>query len=111
MCIRDRAWGYSGFQIVNLFSYISPDFKKLKAVNDPIGPLNAWFLRAALENNLDTILMWGNQGNHLGRAQEVIDLLPNAYCFQQNKSGMPQHPLYLPLEQSLQLFNVGLIQC
>jgi hypothetical protein len=103
-CTRARnyaeRWGFGGVLITNIFGWRSTDPLALKAVEDPVGRGNdRAILKAAREAKL-VVCAWGNHGDHLQRAAEVIALLKNdgiaLHGLRLNGSGHPAHPLYLP---------------
>lgn len=94
-----QAWGYACFKVVNLFAYRTPHPSNLQEVADPIGPENDRYLVQAAASADKVILAWGNRGNLMNRAQDILILLdaycPKVYCLAQNHSGQPRHPLYI----------------
>lgn len=90
-----QSWGYGGVCMANLFAYRATKPANLLAAKDPIGSKNdEWLLNLANDADL-VVAAWGNLGMHLGRAREVMNMLPNLHCLKINKSGEPAHPLYL----------------
>lgn len=91
-------WGYGGYMVGNLFSYVSTDPKTLVKTSDPIGEENDHYLRLLhMENDL-TIVAWGTMGRLRDRGIKVTWMLqeikPVAYLGL-TKDGAPRHPLYL----------------
>ena len=75
-CIRfAQDWGYGGLMVGNLFAYRSPYPRKLKTVDDPIGPENDLYLAAMLSEADKVIAAWGNGDNLQGRDAVVLSLL------------------------------------
>ena len=89
------SWGYGGVYMANLFAYRATKPANLLSAQDPIGADNNKWLRELSRNAELVVAAWGNLGTHLGRAQEVVQLLPNLHCLKINKSSEPAHPLYL----------------
>lgn len=90
-----QLWEYGGVCIANLFAYRATKPTDLFTTQDPLGAdNNEWLIKLANEAGL-IVAAWGNMGAHLGRAQQVLPLLPNLHCLKINKSGEPAHPLYL----------------
>lgn len=87
-------WGYGGFQIVNLFAYRSTDPNGLKEVEDPIGPENDRFIKAA--TGLDAALIiaaWGEDGSKTHRSTDVLEMIDRGMdCLGYTKYGHPRHP-------------------
>jgi len=96
-------WGYGGFTIVNLFSWCTPYPAELRVQRDPIGPgTNRAILRTARRSE-DIVLMWGNNGQHLERAEQVLELLRpfSLRCIGQTVTGAPRHLLYARRDAAL----------
>ena len=95
-CIRySKDWGYGGYIMGNIFGYRTTNPKKLKTINDPIGPDNNYWLKKLHKEASLTIGAWGNHGKLLNRSDKIIDLIDNLYCLRITKEGQPSHPLYL----------------
>jgi hypothetical protein len=103
-CTRARVyaerWGFGALIVTNVFGWRATDPEAMKAVRDPVGRGNdRAILRAARESAL-VVCAWGNHGAHLGRSQNVVELLEKAglelHALRVNGSGEPAHPLYLP---------------
>ena len=89
-----KLWGYGGLYIGNLFAFRATEPKDMLAATNPIGDNNdKWLLKLSSEAAL-VVAAWGNAGKHMGRSQQVRQLIPNLYCLKINKSGEPAHPLY-----------------
>lgn len=88
-----KSWGFGGIYMVNLFAFRAKEPSDMKAVDDPIGPENDYWLRKLSCAGL-AVAGWGNDGAYRGRSKEVRELIPELYCLKQNKSGEPVHPLY-----------------
>lgn len=104
-CTRARryaeAWGYGALIVTNLFGWRATDPGDMKAVRDPVGRGNDRAILEAARGAALVVCAWGNHGEHLGRAAEVLELLLSAnlrlHCLKLNAaSGHPAHPLYLP---------------
>jgi hypothetical protein len=95
-----QAWGYGGFEIVNLFALRSTDPAALRGHADPVGPENdAALLDAAIDCNL-LICGWGVHGTLLDRARLTEQLLGGVdlHALRLTQAGAPGHPLYLPAD-------------
>ena len=101
-CIKYAGrWGYQSLQVANLFGWRATDPKELKAVDDPVGPDNDTHIARAMADAQLVICAWGNHGAYLHRSRTVRAysiLVRNGplHYLKMNKSGEPQHPLYLP---------------
>jgi hypothetical protein len=112
--------GYGAFEVVNIFALRSTDPNGLYRHNFPIGErekpqihpdgeANNTAICNALAAAQAVICGWGEHGAHLGRGQEVLRLLraevqmrlrsglsaASINALKINKSGEPQHPLYI----------------
>lgn len=90
-----QSWGYGGLCMANLFAFRSTNPAGMIATSNPVGAENnEWLTKLAKDAGV-VVAAWGNDGSHLSRSLEVIQLLPNLHCLKMNKSGEPAHPLYL----------------
>lgn len=104
------AWGYDGYDVVNLFAFITPYpadmFAAARAGVDIIGPDNNEHLRRAAayakSRREPIIAAWG-AGAPLDRVREVAALphMDELRCLGTTASGMPKHPLYLRADTPL----------
>ena len=90
-----QKWGFGGFNIVNLFAYISTEKSVLKRVDDPIGTHNDSYILSASKSSDMVIAAWGNDGKLLKRSKEVRAIIPLLHCLKINVTREPQHPLYV----------------
>lgn len=101
---RAVTWGYGRLEIVNLFPFRATDPDDMKAADDPIGPRGKadGAILDAMSASVVTICGWGNHGDHLDRANQVVGVIRTEGMFNRlralkmNDSGHPAHPLYLP---------------
>jgi hypothetical protein len=89
-----KSWGYGGFYMLNLFTYITAYPEELKKCGDPVG-LSDYYLLEYAKKSEKIIFAWGNFKEAKKRAKEVEKLFPDAYCLVKNKDGSPRHPLYI----------------
>lgn len=100
-----QRWGHGGMCMTNLFAFVATDPAEMKMAESPVEETpgrNDAAIRRALDASALVVVMWGNHGSHLGRA-DAVRALVRAYaphtplmCFGENASGEPTHPLYLP---------------
>jgi len=102
-----KAWGCGAIKVLNLFALRATKPKELYSSDDPIGPLNDWWLEKANEcerNHIEPkhfVCAWGNHGGYLNRAERVCrnwanrNAPVNTSALKINKSGQPGHPLFL----------------
>lgn len=106
-----KQWGYGKVIVTNIFAYRATDPKDMKACAEPVGAENDDYIeKAALESDL-IVCAWGNHGEYLNRSKQVLDRLLNLpvdnialWCLNVNKSGQPQHPLYVSLKTQLKCY-------
>jgi len=100
-------WGYGGFEIMNLFAYRTPDPSHLKKADHPVGKRNDSYIRRAVSQDNDLILMWGNHGNYLERDNAVCRLIgdKSCWCAGVTATGAPKHFLYLRGDTRLQPYE------
>ncbi len=91
--------GCGGVEIVNIFAYRSTDPEAMKQHPEPIGQDNDRHILEAASTAMMVVCGWGNHGQHLGRGQQVLDMLVKAgvevHCLKINSDGFPAHPLYI----------------
>lgn len=90
-----KAWGYKGLFMTNIFGYRATDPNDMKAIAEPIGQDNNYWLSEIAKEAGIVVAAWGTHGSHNGRGDEVIELIPNLHCLAVTKHGFPAHPLYL----------------
>jgi len=93
-------WGYGGISVYNLFAFRATKPADMMKARDPVGPDNDDWIINGLNTSDLVVCAWGPKGIHLGREQQVLDLLwlhhDNVTCLKVTKGGHPSHPLYLP---------------
>ncbi len=118
-------WNYKNIYIINLFSLISKSPIHLSKSNDPIGENNDLITLKSLEfwrenRNCDLWLGWGDKGQINGRDRKVLKLIKNfsnlkskennhskrVLCLGLSKKGNPLHPLYMPNQSFLRIFDL-----
>lgn len=84
--------GYGGIYMLNLFTYISTDPKKLNVYEGNLPESNTCMIEAT--NKCSTVIFaWGNF-KVFGRDIEVGKMYKYAKALHINKNGSPKHPLY-----------------
>ena len=91
-----KSWGYDGLCMTNLFAFRATDPKVMLAESEPCGQDNDLHLLKMAKGAGIVVAAWGLPGTHMGRADEVRQLIQNLYCLKLTKGGQPGHPLYLP---------------
>lgn len=108
---RALQMGFGGLVVCNIFAFRATDPQAMKAALDPVGPHNDWYIRdeAKRPRTGRVICGWGEHGKHRGRSKAVTDMLRQEgvtlYYLRLNKSGEPQHPLYIGYDQKPQAWH------
>jgi hypothetical protein len=106
---RAVALGYGAFRACNLFAFRATDPRDLKKAKAPIGPDNLSQLLEAARWADDILCAWGTHGAHMGMGNAVATLLRSEgftlHHLGLSKEGHPKHPLYLPYQAQLQLWE------
>jgi len=88
---------YGSLEIVNLYSLISTDPKRLKeSLIDPVGlETDKYIIEAAVRADR-VVIAWGEKHFFNKRDKQVMELLRNEeidlFCLKKAKSGHPRHP-------------------
>lgn len=111
-----KAYGYGRVDVCNLFALRCTDPDGLSqspfVASEPTRPdanIAALKMMAGVVDRI--VLAWGNPkySTMQGRARGVITLLRDwhgpLYCFKVNQDGTPSHPLYLPGDTQLSLYQ------
>jgi len=96
-----RKFDCGGFFVGNLFTYITPNPKKLDtSIGLTIKNLN---VLTNLVSKVDKVIYaWGNYIEEPGELKKFIS---NPMCLGKNINGTPKHPLYLPSDSKLLKFR------
>ena len=92
-------WNFSRLLVANLFAYRATRPEDLRRAEDPVGPENDRWLKAATEMAHLTLAAWGNNGLWLERHEAVVKLLHDSHCLGRTRRGAPRHPLYVKRSQ------------
>lgn len=105
-------WGYGSLVVINLFALRATDVRELARAEDPVGPRNNQYIRAALATSAELICAWGSL-EHLTadtlrqRPAAVLKLVPAGMpvcSLGLRKDGAPRHPLMLRADTLRQPF-------
>ena len=94
-----RDWGYGSLVMTNLFAFRATDPREMKRFMAPIGQENDRHLVEVAEKAGLVLAAWGVHGDHMGRADAVIDGVLRGiqvHCLGRTAGNYPRHPLYLP---------------
>lgn len=108
-----QKWNYDALLVLNLFAFISSNPQEMLAASDPIGPENDRHLldaagdATAFGNRI--VCAWGSFKGITQRVASVRKLLAdgNFSALKLSKHGNPWHPLYVPANQQLIAFSLG----
>jgi hypothetical protein len=115
-----QGWGYGRLVILNLFAIRGTDPRTVERVQDPVGPLNNyWILKALADDGCrELICAWGC-GEHMKRAdlarrpaallaelQRSMTYL-DVNCLGVRQDGQPRHPLMLAYSTERREFEVA----
>lgn len=98
VCNFALRWGFGIHAAVNGFAAITPDPKVMMAMDDPIGPDNDNYIKAAIQwiddNDGRIITAWGNPGMYRDRHLEIMDMLKGRTLLRlgANKNDSPKFP-------------------
>ena len=96
-----KRWGAGGMLIMNLFGFRATDPKEMMNHSSPVGPKNDEVIIENVKKCKYVVCAWGNGGDHLYRATEVLKLLidegfeSKLKCFSVTNKRQPRHPLYV----------------
>ena len=100
-----KNWGYGGFYLGNIHSYITPDPKRLMHHLIPNETLNISHLKEMARKSEKVVLGWGNAGKLPEWLKQMIN---QPYCFGTNQNGSPKHPLYISYKTTLNPFEYSI---
>ena len=105
---RARTLGYGAFRVTNIFAWRATDPWAMRAVADPVGPLNDAALMASAGWADLVLCAWGTHGAHLGRGARVAALLRGSgkplHHLGLSQQGHPKHPLYIGYERQPEIW-------
>lgn len=104
------SWGYGGFYLCNLYSWIATDPKDLRIILDSYDrkqlideeEQNELQLQVASSKCYKVVFAWGTIGSiYQDRVSKMKDLFPTAWCIEKTKDGHPKHPLFIKGDKQL----------
>lgn len=106
---RARREGFGGVFVLNIFAFRATDPNDMKAVDDPIGRMNDFFIRnmmmAAKHQGHTLIVAWGAHGRYRDRARDVAnhakEIGVKLFALGLTNQYEPRHPLYLKNDAKL----------
>jgi len=97
-----KNFGYGGFYLGNLHSYITPYPKQLEPYRLPNESINVFHIKEMVKKCEKVVFGWGNAAEIPHWIKPIID---RPYCFGINHNGSPKHPLYLSYQTRLVPFH------
>ena len=94
--------GYGGFNVVNLYTLITPLRNKLYEKKRKFSAKNKKLIAELVAGHKTIIYGWGATENEPNWLSNIVK---NPLCFSINKNGTPKHPLYLKKESTLKKFR------
>lgn len=97
-------WLCTHVDVVNLYGYRATDPSELWATDDPVGPMNDWWVAQTCQGADLIVCAWG--GNAMpARVIEVQQHLPRKlHALVINKDRTPKHPLYIKRDTPLRVY-------
>lgn len=93
--------GFDSLIITNLYGYITPNPKDLKAIKDPVGKDNDIWIKDMVNSCEKILCIWGNNASK-DRVDKVLPLIKDkAYAIGFTKSGQPRHVLHTKKDAKL----------
>ena len=93
-----KLYGYGGFYVGNLFSYITPYPSELLDKDLMFSKKNIHEIKKMTGLIKDVVYGWGNSFEEPEWLKQIIS---NPKCFGKNKNKTPKHPLYLSYNHKL----------
>jgi hypothetical protein len=93
-----KLYGYGGFYVGNLFSYITPYPSELLDKDLMFSKKNIHEIKKMTGLIKDVVYGWGNSFQEPEWLKQIIS---NPKCFGKNKNKTPKHPLYLSYNHKL----------
>jgi hypothetical protein len=93
-----KLYGYGGFYVGNLFSYITPYPSELLDKDLMFSKKNIHEIKKMIGLIKDVVYGWGNSFEEPEWLKQIIS---NPKCFGKNKNKTPKHPLYLSYNNKL----------
>ena len=94
--------GYGGFNVVNLYTLITPIRNKLYEKKRKFSAKNKKLIAKLVARHKTIVYGWGATENEPNWLSNIVK---SPLCFNINKNGTPKHPLYLKKESTLKKFR------
>ena len=94
--------GYGGFNVVNLYTLITPIRNKLYEKKRKFSAKNKKLIAKLVARHNTIVYGWGATENEPNWLSNIVK---SPLCFNINKNGTPKHPLYLKKESTLKKFR------
>lgn len=106
-----KKWNCGGLIVVNLFAFRATKPVELLSAADPEGPDNLKHVFNATQDSQFIVCAWGAYNSLNGQDKKIVACIgrtinnPHLMCLGTTKAGHPRHPLYLPKDAKLQLYE------
>lgn len=97
-----KRWGFGGIEVYNLFALRSRHPTSIEMADDPVGPENDDWLKAAARSGRKIVAAWGacrtlRQSQRAAHVMKLLVRFRNAFpvSLGVTKTGDPRHPLYV----------------
>ncbi|MAM05239.1 MAG: hypothetical protein CMD06_04690 [Flavobacteriales bacterium] len=87
-----KKWGYGGFKVCNLYSYVTSSPSTLYSSSNILGYKNKSYIKKQIKNSDCIVYAWGNTEAEPHWLKKIVK---TSYCIGINKNGTPKHPLYI----------------
>ena len=87
-----KKWGYGGFKVCNLYSYVTSSPSTLYSSSNMLGYKNKSYIKKQIKNSDCIVYAWGNTEAEPHWLKKIVK---TSYCIGINKNGTPKHPLYI----------------
>ncbi|GAG56030.1 unnamed protein product, partial [marine sediment metagenome] len=74
-----KDWGYTGLCMMNIFAFRATQPKKIRMIEDPIGPDNDCELINMAKLCNMVVAAWGNNGKYMNRGKQVRAMIPDLH--------------------------------
>ena len=97
-----KKWGYGGFSVCNLYSYITSSPSTLYNTSNILGHKNESYVKKQIKNSDRVVYAWGTTETEPYWLKKIVK---TSYCIGINKNGTPRHPLYINSNAKLQNYK------
>lgn len=105
-----KAWGFGALCMTNLFALRATNPREMMETKCPVGESNLLVLLNCATRASLIVAAWGAHGGWMDQDRVTVNALariscPPISCLGVTKCGFPSHPLYMPRDSRLGLFQ------